>query len=54
MTEQNIASDSSSAWSKLDISTFTGALILLALATIPLIIWPEQGADWVDKPKSIN
>jgi len=51
MTEQNIASDSSSAWSKLDIPTFTGALILLALATIPLIIWPEQGADWVNQAK---
>lgn len=41
----------SNSWDKLDKPTFFGALILLALATVPLMIWPEQGALWVDQAK---
>ncbi|MBA6411824.1 BCCT family transporter [Parahaliea sp. F7430] len=42
----------SKSWDKLDKPTFFGALILLALATVPLMIWPEQGALWVDQAKT--
>lgn len=31
----------------IDKPTFIGSLALLLLVTIPLIIWPEQGAEWV-------
>ena len=31
----------------IDKPTFFGALVLLLSVTIPLIIWPDQGAEWV-------
>ncbi len=35
------------AFSVIDKPTFFGSLILLLSVTIPLIIWPDQGAQWV-------
>src|SRR5690554_4222651 len=41
----------STSWEKLDKPTFFGVLILLTLATVPLMLWPEQGAIWVEQAK---
>lgn len=49
---QESPSDNTKAWDKLDKPTFFGALILLAFATVPLMIWPEQGAAWVEQAKT--
>ena len=39
------------AFSVIDKPTFFGSLILLLSVTIPLIIWPDQGAQWVAAAK---
>lgn len=50
--QEPLPTTQSSAWDKLDKPTFIGALILLALATLPLVLWPEQGALWVNQAKT--
>lgn len=52
MQEPLSSTPNTSSWSKLDKPTFFGALTLLALATVPLMFWPEQGALWVDQAKT--
>ena len=36
----------------IDKPTFFGSLLLLLSVTIPLIIWPEQGAQWVNDARN--
>ncbi len=39
-------------WEHIDRFTFFGAIGLLLAVTLPLIIWPEAGAQWVAMAKT--
>ncbi len=40
------------AFNLIDKPTFFGSLAMLLAATIPLLLWPEQGAVWVNQARS--
>jgi BCCT family betaine/carnitine transporter len=50
-SSKKASTEQESAFSVIDKPTFFGSLILLLSVTIPLIIWPDQGAQWVAAAK---
>ena len=51
VVKANSNNNQENSFSAIDKPTFIGSLFLLLLVTVPLIIWPEQGAMWVAAAK---